>query len=158
MGKILIQHGLFALIFLRFFQDFATFEGADVPLSLDNPPYFPCIGHELVIYRLLPWIRRGDHVLLVGPGSCGKSRILQQAMDRLEIRRILRVFCTYSTSGQVIINKLKENCILIPVANGKIMRPRNSDRLVLHIKDLHVVRRDKWKQSQVEALIRQVSC
>lgn len=96
-------------------------------------------------------------MLIVGPSHSGKTRILQRILGNLSIRTCINISCTSVTNSQVIISKLKQNCLSIPSSNGRIMRPKNSDRLVLYIKDLHVVKRDRWGHSQVEALLRQVS-
>ena len=44
----------------------------------------------------------------------------------------------------------------IPTAQGKILRPKNVDKLVVVVKDLHVVQQDKWGHCQVQAFVRQV--
>lgn len=40
---------------------------------------------------------------------------------------------------------------------GRVYRPKSTDRLILHIKDINLVRPDKWGTAMLTAWIQQVS-
>ena len=44
----------------------------------------------------------------------------------------------------------------ISTTSGKVFRPRDSERLILYLKDLNLPKPDKWGTSQVIAFLQQV--
>jgi dynein heavy chain 2, cytosolic len=106
--------------------------------------------------RLKTWLLHGNHIFLNGSAGWGKGVVLKTALRDANVRCVVTVQCTSLTSSQVLVAKLSQNCLSIPTAKGRIMRPKNADRLVLFVKDIHVIRKDRWGHRQVEAFLRQV--
>lgn len=47
--------------------------------------------------------------------------------------------------------------MLVTSNNGYILRPKTSDNLILHIKDLNLVNLDKWGSNMLVSFLQQVS-
>ncbi|GAV04846.1 hypothetical protein RvY_15060-4 [Ramazzottius varieornatus] len=117
---------------------------------------FAIPSQELAARRVAAWLKNGESVLLSGPVGCGKGTVLRTALEYGQVRSTITVQCTSGTNPSIISGKIKRACLAIPTAQGKILRPKNVDKLVVVVKDLHVVLRDKWGHSPVEAFVRQV--
>ena len=70
--------------------------------------------------------------------------------------QIAIVHCNAQTSPQHVIQKLGQTCMVISTNTGRVYRPKDSERLVLYLKDINLPKPDKWGTSQLTAFLQQV--
>jgi dynein heavy chain 2 len=55
-----------------------------------------------------------------------------------------------------VLQKLSQSCILISTNTGRVYRPKDSDRLILYLKDLNLPKPDKWGTCMLIAFLQQL--
>ncbi|XP_054724974.1 LOW QUALITY PROTEIN: cytoplasmic dynein 2 heavy chain 1-like [Uloborus diversus] len=125
------------------------------PSSLSVVPTEDCLR---MMDSLAPWLSdlQAQPFLLVGPDGCGKSTILRSCLRRLGSIGFSTVSCNAQTGPQHVLQKLGSQCAVIGAQGGRILRPREHERLLLYLKDLCLPRADKWGTSQLLAWLQQV--
>uniref|UniRef100_T1IHY1 Cytoplasmic dynein 2 heavy chain 1 n=1 Tax=Strigamia maritima TaxID=126957 RepID=T1IHY1_STRMM len=93
--------------------------------------------------------------LLVGPEGCGKNLLLQHCFANLRSTQVAVIHCSAQTSPQNVIQKLSQMCIVISSNTGRVYRPKDSERLILYLRDLNLPKPDKWGTSQLIAFLQQ---
>ncbi|KAJ4457360.1 putative Cytoplasmic dynein 2 heavy chain 1 [Paratrimastix pyriformis] len=105
-----------------------------------------------------PWLQSGEHFLLVGPEGAGKNMLLQDALTSLPCAAIVAtIHCTTQTTAAQVITQLRQHCNSTNTAQGRVLRPKSGDRLILHLADLHLPRADKYRTVEVVAFAQQLA-
>ncbi|XP_077984893.1 cytoplasmic dynein 2 heavy chain 1-like [Glandiceps talaboti] len=107
---------------------------------------------------LKPWLQ-AEHkqpFILVGPDGCGKGMILKHCFEQLRSTQVAMIHCSAQTSPTHILQKLAQTCMVISTNTGRVYRPKDSERLVLYLKDINLPKPDKWGTSQLIAFLQQV--
>ncbi|KAL0047749.1 hypothetical protein WJX82_010930, partial [Trebouxia sp. C0006] len=142
----------------------ALLRGVEGPSSfLDAPDPQPSgqlimtEGVSNVILGLVPWLRTGAPLLLVGPEGCGKATLLQHCLDQLAGTAVATVSCSAQTAAANMIQKLEQMCgTPVSTNTGRVLRPRDSGKLVLYLRDINLPKADKYGTSQVMAFLQQL--
>ncbi|VDQ16699.1 unnamed protein product [Trichobilharzia regenti] len=70
---------------------------------------------------------------------------------------VATVQCSAQTTPNQLLDKLSQYCIcVISTTNGRILRPKEGDRLILYLRDLNLPKPDKWGSCQLTAFLQQV--
>ncbi|KAL3130926.1 hypothetical protein ABBQ38_000251 [Trebouxia sp. C0009 RCD-2024] len=110
-----------------------------------------------VMLGLVPWLRAGLPVLLVGPEGCGKAQLLQHCFQQLPAAVVATVSCSAQTTAANIIQKLEQMCGKpVSTNTGRVLRPKASGNLVLFLRDINLPKADKYGTSQVMAFLQQL--
>ena len=94
--------------------------------------------------------------LLVGPEGCGKSLILNNCFATEKGTKVSVINCSAQTGTQHVIQKLNQMCAVFSTNQGKVLRPKEGDRLVLALKDLNLPRPDKYGTVQLHSFLQQL--
>ncbi|TPP62125.1 Cytoplasmic dynein 2 heavy chain 1 [Fasciola gigantica] len=108
-------------------------------------------GHPPLV--LTPDVRRAIDsfrcCLLLDYCFCAASRPVQVAT----------VQCSAQTTPAQLLEKLSQLCITVTSSNasgGRVLRPREGERLILYLRDLNLPKPDKWGSCQLTAFLQQL--
>lgn len=106
---------------------------------------------------LLPWLETGQPVLLTGPEGAGKTTLLDFCFSQLKSTAISTMHCSAQTNASHVVQKLVQMCgNPVTTASGRILRPRESERLVLVLKDVNLPKPDKYETMQLVQFLQQL--
>ena len=117
----------------------------------------PDVQQCLDVFR--PWLtsKNVQPFLLVGPEGCGKELLLRYGFEQLRSAQVSIIHCNAQTSAMHVIQKLTQVCMVISTNTGRVYRPRDSEKLILYLKDINLPKPDKWGTSQLIAFLQQAS-
>ena len=133
-----------------------SFEGQDTR-SNSLEKYLPTQDSRVVLGYLRPWVKNNQPFIVAGAEGCGKETIIRAAF--LELAEKVRFVTIYSNSqltSRQVLSKIYEHTIKSTVATGKIIKPKDSTRLVVYIKDINLPRPDKYQTTEVVSLLQQL--
>eukprot|EP01116_Phalansterium_solitarium_P024804 TRINITY_DN91_c0_g1_i3.p1 TRINITY_DN91_c0_g1~~TRINITY_DN91_c0_g1_i3.p1 ORF type:complete len:4095 (+),score=2036.97 TRINITY_DN91_c0_g1_i3:208-12492(+) len=105
---------------------------------------------------ILPWLRAGDPFILVGPEGSGKSMLMRHCFAQLKATAICTVHCSSQTSAKHVIQKLNQSCGVFSGATGRVLRPKEGDKLVLYLKDINLPKPDPYETIQLVSFLQQL--
>ena len=116
----------------------------------------PDVQRGLDMFR--PWLAAANRpsFIVVGPEGCGKELLLRHSFEQLRSVQVATIHCSAQNSATHVIQKLMQVCMVISTNTGRVYRPRDSERLILYLKDLNLPKPDKWGTSQLIAFLQQV--
>eukprot|EP00051_Salpingoeca_urceolata_P021875 m.349048 g.349048 ORF g.349048 m.349048 type:complete len:4259 (-) comp19881_c0_seq4:199-12975(-) len=103
-----------------------------------------------------PWLAHGDPFVVVGPEGSGKANILRDCISQLRSTTVAMLHCNAQTSAEDVLQKLSQVCMTINTNTGRVFRPKDSERLVLFLKDINLPKPDKWGTSALIAFLQQL--
>lgn len=117
----------------------------------------PAVQQCLDVFR--PWLRSESMqpFLLLGPEGCGKELLLRYSFAQLRSAQLAIIHCSAQTSAAHVIQKLTQVCMVFSTNMGRVYRPRDSERLIVYLKDINLPKPDKWGTSQLIAFLQQAS-
>lgn len=135
-------------------------------LAPDDTFYYSPTGEEQLIavdamrrYKavLRPWIRSLQSVLLVGPEGCGKSTLLHSVFNEISNISIASMSCSAHTSAYSVIQKLIQVCgHPVNSSSGKLLRPKDTEHLLLFLKDVNIPEPDSYDTIQLVSFLHQL--
>ncbi|XP_042145642.1 cytoplasmic dynein 2 heavy chain 1 [Ixodes scapularis] len=151
-------------------------ESVEVSLSAlagPSPPVVETVDVLRSADLILPWLSSGvEPLLVVGPEGCGKSvdylvpvtlplpvdcsLLLSHCLQQLHSVEVAAVHCCAQTTASQLLHKLRQCCVAVTTGRGRSLRPREADKLVLFLRDLNLVKPDKWGTCQLVAWLQQV--
>eukprot|EP00796_Vickermania_ingenoplastis_P008408 gene8408-5889_t len=93
---------------------------------------------------------------LVGPEGCGKSAILKHCLLGYETYRSTFISCSSQTTSSQVIQKLENSCSLFTTSSGRVLRPKDGDRLVLVLQNVNLPKPDKYGTVELHSFIQQL--
>ena len=94
--------------------------------------------------------------ILVGPEGCGKTMLLQNAFASLTNVKVAMLNCSAQTVALHVIRKLQQMCQVFNTTQGRVLRPKEADRLILVLKDLNLPKPDKYATVQLHSFLQQL--
>lgn len=73
--------------------------------------------------------------------------------------QVAAVQCSAQTTPAQLLEKLSQLCITVTsssASGGRVLRPREGERLILYLRDLNLPKPDKWGSCQLTAFLQQV--
>jgi len=116
----------------------------------------PTINVQRTLDMIQPWIDQYQPFILVGPEGCGKNMIIREAFSKERSTQITTLHCNAQTSSQHIIMKIQQTCSLFSSPEGRVYRPRESERLVLYLKDINLPKPDMYSTCMLVAFLQQL--
>nr|XP_022905741.1 cytoplasmic dynein 2 heavy chain 1 [Onthophagus taurus] len=112
---------------------------------------------SLAMSCIRKWLIPGkeEHFLLIGPHGCAKTLILKQVLQERSDIDLATVHCSAYSSPQYLIHKLKQHCIVVNSNKGRVYKPKKG-HLVIHFKNMHLLKSDKWGTNMVVEFLQQV--
>ena len=82
--------------------------------------------------------------------------LLRHCFASLPSTQVAAVQCSAQTTPAHILQKLTQVCLTLSTNVGRVLRPKDCERVVLFLKDLNLPKPDKWGTSQLSSFIQQV--
>ncbi|KAG5494148.1 hypothetical protein JKF63_01983 [Porcisia hertigi] len=95
--------------------------------------------------------------ILVGPEGCGKTMLLNNLFMNTPSTRVATVHCSAQTEAIHVIQKLKQACSMFNCNQGKALRPKEAERLILFLKDLNLPKPDRYGTVQLHSFLQQLT-
>ncbi|CUG87914.1 dynein heavy chain, putative [Bodo saltans] len=94
--------------------------------------------------------------ILVGPEGCGKTMLLTNLFANIPNSKVAVVNCSAQTVASHVIQKLKQMCQVFNTNQGRVLRPKEADRLILLLKDLNLPKPDRYGTVQLHSFLQQL--
>jgi dynein heavy chain 2 len=106
---------------------------------------------------LSSWIEHSEHFILVGPEGCGKNLTITHAFRQRRNCALATLQCNARTTSDHVVAKIVQTCSLFSSSEGRVFRPRDSERLILYLKDINLPAPDQYDTCMLIAFLQQVS-
>jgi dynein heavy chain 2 len=126
--------------------------------DLKGHPMIQTVEVQRHLATLDAWVS-GPHYrpfILVGPEGCGKTMLLQNCFSNLPNVRVATVNCSAQTTANHVIQKLMQTCQVFSTNQGRVLRPKEADRLILVLKDLNLPKPDKYNTVMLHSFLQQL--
>ncbi|KAG5445317.1 Cytoplasmic dynein 2 heavy chain 1, variant 2 [Clonorchis sinensis] len=134
-------------------------------LASGYPPLVltPAVRRSIDAFRC--WLddpKARQSFLLVGPEGCGKSRLLDYCFAMFNrSAQVATIQCSAQTTPIHLLEKLSQCCMTVTSSTagtiaGRVLRPREGERLILYLRDLNLAKPDKWGSCQLTAFLQQL--
>ncbi|KER30421.1 hypothetical protein T265_03154 [Opisthorchis viverrini] len=145
--------------------DSALAHAAADGLASGYPPLVltPTVRRSIDAFRC--WLddpKARQSFLLVGPEGCGKSRLLDYCFAMFNrSAQVATIQCSAQTTPIHLLEKLSQCCMTVTSSTagtiaGRVLRPREGERLILYLRDLNLAKPDKWGSCQLTAFLQQL--
>ncbi|CBZ37876.1 dynein heavy chain, putative [Leishmania donovani] len=94
--------------------------------------------------------------ILVGPEGCGKTMLLNNLFMSTTSTRVASINCSAQTEAIHVIQKLRQACSIFNSNQGKVLRPKEAERLILLLKDLNLPKPDRYGSVQLHSFLQQL--
>lgn len=134
-------------------------ENEKVFISDDTIPCVKTIQTLSKIEIIKTWVRNNEPFIVAGSEGCGKEMIIQETLNtiRNDVRiKEAKIYCNSQIKAKQIIDKLYEYCVKATFAGGRILKPKDCNRLVLFLKDINLPSPDKYQTTQAISLLQQI--
>ena len=121
-----------------------------------DPPVVRTIGVQRDIQMFKSWLEQGDPFIIVGPEGSGKNLMLRTAFKQLKSTQVATLHCNAQTTASHVLQKLMHICVQSTSTSGKVLRPKESSRLILYLKDINLPTPDKYNTIQLIAFLQQI--
>jgi dynein heavy chain 2 len=121
-----------------------------------DPPLVRTVGVQRSIETFRQWLEQGDPFIVVGPEGSGKSLMLRSAFKQLKSTQVASLHCNAQTSASHVLQKLLQICSQSTSAQGRVLRPKDTQRLILYLKDINLPTPDKYNTIQLIAFLQQL--
>eukprot|EP01105_Mastigella_eilhardi_P023120 TRINITY_DN578_c0_g1_i21.p1 TRINITY_DN578_c0_g1~~TRINITY_DN578_c0_g1_i21.p1 ORF type:complete len:3400 (+),score=883.23 TRINITY_DN578_c0_g1_i21:3362-13561(+) len=105
---------------------------------------------------LMPALRNMDPIIVVGPEGCGKTTLLRHCFSQLKSTSVATLHCSSQTSSIHLLQKLDAHCLVQNAATGRVYRPKDTERLILFLKDINLPKPDKYDTMQLISFLQQL--
>lgn len=124
--------------------------------DLFNDPVVLTPDTQRTLLTIQPWLDQNTPFVLVGPEGCGKLNLLKHCFRRLKSTAVASMYCNAQTTPEDVQLKLSQSCMVLSTNNGRVYRPKDSERLILFLKDINLPKPDKWGTSPLVAFLQQL--
>lgn len=139
------------------FAGVSDFGKSDISLrDIGEKSVIPTVSVQRTMALMKCWIDNSEPFILVGPEGCGKSMIINHAFRQRKNISIATLNCNAQTTADDVISKVAQTCSLFSSPEGRVYRPRDCERLVLHLKDINLPRPDMYNTCQLIAFLQQL--
>lgn len=116
----------------------------------------PTISVQRTLHMIQPWVDQLQPFILVGPEGCGKNMVIRHAFSQLKSTSMTVLHCNAQTTAEHVIQRISQACSLFSTNSGRVYRPRDSERLVLYLKDINLPKPDAYNTCMLIAFLQQL--
>jgi len=116
----------------------------------------PTVAVQRALAMMNAWIENSEPFIFVGPEGCGKNMIIRHAFEQRRSVAIATINCNAQTTANDVISKIAQTCGLFSAPEGRVYRPRDSERLVLYLKDLNLPKPDMYDSCMLIDFLQQL--
>uniref|UniRef100_A0AAF5DHG2 Cytoplasmic dynein 2 heavy chain 1 n=1 Tax=Strongyloides stercoralis TaxID=6248 RepID=A0AAF5DHG2_STRER len=95
-------------------------------------------------------------ILVYGPDGCGKEYLVKSCLENDLDSTLITIYCNSQTEPNHIDKILTQHSLQISSVNGKILKPKDKNNLVIYIKGLNLSSTDKYGTSSTVAFLQQI--
>ncbi|KAI9332693.1 dynein heavy chain and region D6 of dynein motor-domain-containing protein [Obelidium mucronatum] len=169
LGKELLQWSNEPCPDLKRLLDFFIDHGRPVAYELSEPndidfktikdiedlPVVETVDVKRAMDVITPWLQEGTPFILVGPEGAGKHMILRHCFKSVKAT-VATVHCSAQTRSFHLIQRLSQFCISVSTNTGRVLKPKDSDRLILYLKDINLPKPDRYETVEFIQLMQQL--
>jgi dynein heavy chain 2, cytosolic len=111
--------------------------------DLDCIPVVETADMKRSIDVITPWLNGGHPFLVVGPEGSGKATLLRHCFSLQKSTSVATIHCNAQTNSKNILHKLYQCCLCATTSSGRVLRPKDADKLILYVKDINLPKADK---------------
>lgn len=111
---------------------------------------------QRTIDTLRPWLTANMGFVLVGPEGVGKSNLLYHLFSLQPRSAVAVLHCNAQSSPQDVIETLLQSCMMLTSNAGRVLRPKETESLIVYIKDINLPKPDKWGTSFIVQFLQQL--
>ena len=102
------------------------------------------------------WVDRMEPFILVGPEGCGKNMLLRYVLSLRRSTSVVTLHCNAQTTAAHVIQRIQQACSLYSTNAGRVYRPRDTERVVLYLKDINLPKPDQYDTCMLIAFLQQL--
>ncbi|XP_028968661.1 cytoplasmic dynein 2 heavy chain 1 [Galendromus occidentalis] len=109
---------------------------------------------------LIQWLAQTKPIIIAGPQGSGKCLLVRHSFAKMSHMSIqlANFYCSSQTRPVHVHQKLLQHCIVVNSGStSKILRPKDSEKLVVLLKDISVPKKDKWGTCQLIEWLQQIT-
>lgn len=128
------------------------------PLSCTNQnlPIIETVDVQRNMNILFRWFRNGEPFILIGSEGVGKHMILRHCFSKFKNVSISTIHCSSQTRSSHVIQRLLQCCLGMTTNTGRVLRPKDSEKLVLYLKDIDLPTPDKYETVELIQFLQQL--
>ncbi|KAI8908484.1 dynein heavy chain and region D6 of dynein motor-domain-containing protein [Gorgonomyces haynaldii] len=124
--------------------------------EVDQLPVVETVEIQRGVSVIQPWLQDGHPFLVVGPEGSGKSTLLRHCFSKLKSANVAVINCSAQTNSKHVLQKLSQFCIASSTVNGRTLRPKDCEVLILYLKDLNLPKPDKYDTVELIQFLQQL--
>ena len=141
-------------------EQYQKSDPADFDMSsmadLDRLPVVETPDLKRTMDIVMPWLKEGQPFLVVGPEGAGKSTSLRHCFSLLKNTNVAVVHCSSQTKSSQILQRLYQSCIAANTTQGRVLKPKDAERLILYLKAINLPSPDKYATVELIQFLQQL--
>lgn len=121
--------------------------------SIHDQPFYLHQALLLPVHVMQRWMKANKSFLLTGPPATCKTQALYYSCNKLKGTKCATLYCNFQTTSADLVKLLMSNTNAYNALGGKVLRPKGCERLILYLKRLDYVRRDKYGHCELYAFL-----
>ncbi|KAI3384587.1 hypothetical protein SNEBB_000072 [Seison nebaliae] len=94
--------------------------------------------------------------IISGPDGCGKGGMVKHALSKLKSTSVAILHCSAQTTPENVLQKLNQACMIVTGSSGRVFKPKESEYLILYLKDLNLPKPDKYGTTMLISFLQQL--
>ncbi|KAI8896032.1 dynein heavy chain and region D6 of dynein motor-domain-containing protein [Globomyces pollinis-pini] len=124
--------------------------------DLDRLPIVETPDLKRTIDIIMPWLKNNYPFLIIGPEGAGKFTTLRHCFSKLKSTNVAVVHCSSQTKSSQVLQRLYQSCVASTTTNGRVLRPKDADKLILYLKDINLPSPDKYDTVELVQFLQQL--
>ncbi|TPX45912.1 hypothetical protein SeLEV6574_g03556 [Synchytrium endobioticum] len=125
------------------------------PILIDADSVVETIEVQHQSRILESWMVDRVPILLVGPDGSGKNLLLRHVTSKLRYRMVT-LYCSTQTKPIHVMQRILQSCVSVSGATGRVLKPKDGDRLVVYLRDVNLPKEDKYDTVELVSFLVQL--
>eukprot|EP00842_Homolaphlyctis_polyrhiza_P004738 jgi/Hompol1/5265/HPOL_004290-RA len=124
--------------------------------DLDHLPVIETPDVKRSVDTIMPWLNNGHPFLLVGPEGAGKHTLMRYCFSKLKSTNVAVIHCSAQTKSSHVLQRLLQVCVASSSVKGRVLRPKDAEKLILYLKDVNLPKPDKYETVELVQFLQQL--
>jgi dynein heavy chain 2 len=125
-------------------------------LDPDRLPVIETVDVQQAIDVIHPWLKNGESFVLIGQEGSGKHMLLRHCFSKERSISVITIHCSSQTRSLHILQRIQQTCIGMSTNTGRVLRPKDSEKLVIYLKDINLPAPDKYETVELVQFLQQL--
>ncbi|KAI8925894.1 dynein heavy chain and region D6 of dynein motor-domain-containing protein [Entophlyctis helioformis] len=134
----------------------ASMEGVSIVEDMDRMPVIETPDLQRSVDMIMPWLNDSHPFLLVGPEGAGKFTLLRHGFSKLKSTTVAIIHCSAQTKSSHVLHRLTQTCVASTTVKGRVLRPKDAEKLILYLKDINLPKPDKYETVELVQFLQQL--